>query len=83
MGVKLICDADGVTELTEETAVRSNWGVERVYGEKAAEDVDAYWEDLQKAAEEARAVFVDMRAFAKEKFHSKYPNGKLPDDDDE
>ena len=83
MPIMQICDADCKTVLTADTLRVIGWGQKRIYSAEAFADVEAYHKAIMKAAEAARAVYVEKQQEAAALFHEKYPDGKLPDEPDE
>ena len=43
--------------------------------------MEAYHEDLMAAAAEARVLYTERQKAAAKRFHKKYPDGKLPDEE--
>ena len=80
MPIVRLCDAD-LKSPVEDSAKPCGWGKHaRRYCEKSQEDVDAYFNKLQALAAQARSDYQAGRIKAQEKFHKKYPGGKLPDE---
>jgi len=82
MPIVKICDADGKTILHKGEEHEPGWGYDRVYSSDAILAVDAYAFALQQAAIESRKLFAERREAAVKAFHVKYPEGKLPDEED-
>lgn len=75
-----LCDADGKSPVPKD-AKPCGWGKHaRMYCVRGQKAVDAYWNELQAAAAEARSEYQSRRIKAQVKFHKKYPQGKLPDE---
>ncbi len=83
MPIVNICDADGKTVLKQHEEEKSNWGFPRTYSAEAMEAVDAYYNALLDAAKESRELFAKRRGAAARDFHVLYPDGKLPDEEDD
>lgn len=81
MPIMQICDADCKTVLTADTLCVIGWGQKRIYSSEAVKDVEAYHEDLMAAAAEARVLYTERQKAAAKRFHKKYPDGKLPDEE--
>ncbi len=80
MPIVRVCDADGKSPVPDD-AEPQGWGKHaRMYCAEGEKAVDAYWNELQAAAAEARGAYQERRTKAQEKFHKKYPQGKLPDE---
>ena len=77
-----ICDATSkpIPEGEEEVV---GWGLRRVYSKEGLEAYEEYAEGLKEASLEARKVYLALRAEATNKFKTDYPDGKLPDTEDE
>lgn len=82
MAITFICDADRTTQLKPEEVTKVGWGLERIYGPEAIGAVSAYWEELQVAARESRALFESRRGEARRRFREVYPDGLLPDEEE-
>lgn len=74
-----LCDATG-EPLGPSEGFSSGWGHPRRYKEAVEADIDAYYLKLRESAEAARQLFVRLRAEARGRFYTKYPNGTLPDE---
>jgi len=83
MAKVFVCDADRKTILKPDEVCYAGWGKTRVYSEAASKAVDEYSKAVLSAAAEARKVFRTKRYEARQKFLDLYPEGLLPDSEDE
>lgn len=83
MAKVFVCDADRKTILKPDEVCYAGWGKTRVYSTAASKAVDEYSKAVLSAAAEARKVFRVKRDGARHEFLDKYPNGLLPDSEDE
>lgn len=83
MAIVVICDADGKTVLKLDEAQRAGWGLIRLYSEAVMPDVDEFSNEMLAAAKDAQDLFKQRLAAARKKFHVKYPDGLLPDEEEE
>ncbi len=83
MSMVLICDADNKTVMKLEEAERAGWDLVRLYSAEASVDVDEFSNAMLAAAKEAQELFAKRLAKARKKFHVKYPDGLLPDEQEE
>ena len=81
MSIVVICDADQKTILKLDEAQRAGWGLIRLYSEAAIPEVDDYSNAMLAAAAECQKLFKKRLEKARKKFHVKYPDGLLPDEE--
>ena len=81
MPIVILCDADGKTALTPEEAEPAGWGLIRRYSPAAIKDVDEFSRAMLDAAALARTAYLAEVDKARAKFHKKYPDGLLPDEE--
>ena len=77
----IICDADTKTVLTPEESEPAGWGLIRRYSPEAIKDVDEFSRAMLEAATSARTKYDKLVDVARKKFHKKYPDGLLPDEE--
>ena len=81
MSIVILCDADTKTALTPEEAQVAGWGLIRRYSPAAIKDVDEFSHAVLDAAASARTKYNRLVDKARLRFHTKYPDGLLPDEE--